>query len=140
LVDSMGLRLCGSGEWLVENHGTRRRRPWRKLHLATDADTGRIVASALTNKDAHDGAQVGPLLDQVDGSVASFTGDGAYDRDDVYAEVAARHPDADVIAPPARCRATPPRPHRHSGMRIYGVSPSAAGWACRGHRGTTGVL
>jgi len=28
------------------------------------------------------------------------TGDGAYDRDDVYAAVVARHPDADVIVPP----------------------------------------
>jgi hypothetical protein len=32
--------------------------------------------------------------------VASLTGDGAYDRDDVYAEVTARHPDAAVIVPP----------------------------------------
>jgi hypothetical protein len=32
--------------------------------------------------------------------VASFTGDGAYDRDDVYAEVAARHPAAAVVVPP----------------------------------------
>jgi hypothetical protein len=47
-----------------------------------------------------DGSQVGPLLDQVDGPVASFIGDGAYERDDVYAEVAARRPDADVIVPP----------------------------------------
>ena len=70
------------------------------LHLATDADTGRIVASALTDRDADDGSQVGPLLDRIDGSVASFTGDGAYDRDDAYAEVAARHPDASVIVPP----------------------------------------
>ena len=100
LVDSTGLRLRGPGEWLEEKHGTKRRRAWRVLHLATDADTGRIVASALTGKDADDGSQVGPLLDRVDGSVASFTGDGAYDRDDVYAEVAARHPDADVIVPP----------------------------------------
>src|SRR3712207_7543915 len=30
----------------------------------------------------------------------SFTGDGAYDRDDVYAAVAARHPDAGVVVPP----------------------------------------
>jgi hypothetical protein len=70
------------------------------LHLATDADTGRIVASALTDRDADDGSQTGPLLDRIDGSVTSFTGDGAYDRDDVYAEVAARHPDASVIVPP----------------------------------------
>jgi hypothetical protein len=100
LVDSTGLKLCGAGEWLAEKHGTRTRRGWRKLHLATDADTGRIVASALTDKDVDDGSQVGPLLDQVAGPVASFTGDGAYDRDDVYAGVAARHPDADVIVPP----------------------------------------
>ncbi|CAA9364758.1 MAG: Mobile element protein [uncultured Nocardioidaceae bacterium] len=45
LVDSTGVRLCGPGEWLEEKHGTKRRRPWKKLHLATDADTGRIVAS-----------------------------------------------------------------------------------------------
>ena len=100
LVDSTGLRLCGPGGWLVEKHGTKRRRAWRVLHLATDADTGRIVASVLTDRDADDGSQVGPLLDRIDGSVASFTADGAYDRDDVYAEVAARHPDADAIVPP----------------------------------------
>ena len=100
LVDSTGLRLCGPGEWLVERHGSRTRRGWRKLHLATDADTGRIVASALTDRDADDGSQVGPLLDQVDGLVATFTGDGAYDRDDVYAAVAARHPEASVVVPP----------------------------------------
>src|SRR3954462_4850916 len=48
LVDSTGLKLCGAGEWLVEKHGTRTRRSWRKLHLGVDADTGQIVASALT--------------------------------------------------------------------------------------------
>ncbi len=106
LVDSTGLKLCGPSEWLEEKHGSKRRRAWRVLHLATDADTGRIVASALTDKDADDGSQVGPLLDQADGPVASFTGDGAYDRDDVYAEVAARHPAAAVIVPP-RASAVP---------------------------------
>ncbi len=100
LVDSTGLKLCGPGEWLAEKHGTRTRRGWRKLHLATDADTGRIVALELTDKDADDGSQVGPLLDQVGGPVASLTADGAFDRDDVYGEVAARHPDADLVVPP----------------------------------------
>ena len=100
LVDSTGLRLCGPGEWLVEKHGTRTRRCWRKLHLGVDADTGEIVVAALTSNDVDDGSQVGSLLDQVRRPVASFIGDGAYDRDDVYGEVAARHPDAAVIAPP----------------------------------------
>ena len=86
LVDSTGLKLCGPGEWLAEKHGTKRRRAWRVLPLATDADTGRIVASVLTDKNADDGSQVGTLLDHVEGPVASVTGDGAYDRDDVYAK------------------------------------------------------
>ena len=50
--------------------------------------------------DADDGSRVGPLLDRIDGPVASFTGDGAFDRDDVYAAVAARHPEAAVVVPP----------------------------------------
>src|SRR3712207_3194463 len=100
LVDSTGLKLCGAGEWLAEKHGTRTRRSWRKLHLGVDADTGRIVASALTTHDVDDGAQADPLLDQVTGPVASVTGDGAYDQDGVYASVAERHPEAAVIVPP----------------------------------------
>ena len=55
LVDSTGLKLCGTGEWLHEKHGTKVRRSWRKLHLGMDAGTGRIVASLLTIKDVHDG-------------------------------------------------------------------------------------
>src|SRR4029077_9386015 len=51
-------------------------------------------------QDVDDGSQVGPLLDQIDGPIASFTGDGAYDQDGVYGEVAARHPEAAVIVPP----------------------------------------
>jgi hypothetical protein len=104
LVDSTGLKLCGAGEWLVEKHGTRRRRAWRKLHLGVDAGTGQIVAAALTAKEVDDAVQVGPLLDQVTGSLASVTADGAYDQDGVYADVVQRHPDAAVIVPP-RCTA-----------------------------------
>src|SRR3954469_19191151 len=100
LVDSTGLKLCGAGEWLVEKHGTRKRRSWRKLHLGRDADTGQIVAATLTTPDVDDGSQVGPLLDQVDGPIASFTGDGAYDQEGVYASVGERHPAAAVIVPP----------------------------------------
>src|SRR5689334_13450137 len=57
LVDSTGLKLCGPGEWLVEKHGTKTRQSWRKLHLGVDADTGQIVAAALTTPDVDDGSQ-----------------------------------------------------------------------------------
>jgi len=63
LVDSTGLRLCGAGEWLLEKHGTKTRRSWRKLHIGLDAGSGQIVAVSLTAKEVDDCAEVGPLLD-----------------------------------------------------------------------------
>src|SRR3954468_14616596 len=120
LVDSTGLKLYGAGEWLVEKHGTKRRRSWRKLHLGVDAETGRIVAATLTDRDEDDASQVGPLLDQVADPVASFTSDGAYVK---------RHPDLRNTATPdlrgARRQAEPgartarvcARSDRTSGLR-----------------------
>jgi hypothetical protein len=102
LVDSTGLKLCGPGEWLAEKHGTKKRRSWKKLHLGVDAETGQILASELTGHETDDGARVGPSLDQVTGPVASLTGDGAYDREDVYGAVAERYPEAEVVVPPRR--------------------------------------
>jgi hypothetical protein len=120
LVDSTGLKLSGAGEWLVEKHGTSRRRSWRKLHIGVDADTGRVVAAALTTNDVDDGSQVGPLLDQIDGPIASFTGDGAYDQDGVYSAVAARHPEAAVIVPP-RSNAVPSETAGRRPLRVIGI-------------------
>ena len=99
LVDSTGLKLCGSGEWLLEKHGTKTRRSWRKLHIGVDADTGRIVAATLSTSNVDDASQVSTLLDQA-GPVASFTADGAYDQDGVHGEVARHSPGAAVIVPP----------------------------------------
>jgi hypothetical protein len=62
--------------------------------------TGEIVAAALTTNDEDDASQVGPLLEQLEGSVASLTGDGAYDQDIVYRSVIDRDPEALVIVPP----------------------------------------
>jgi hypothetical protein len=87
---------------LVEKHGSKTRRAWRKLHLGVDTETGQIVASALTSKEVDDAAQIGSLLDQITGPLSSFTADGAYDQDGVYTAVAGHHPEAAVIVPPRR--------------------------------------
>jgi hypothetical protein len=100
LVDSTGLKLGGAGEWLIEKHGTSRRRSWRKLHIGIDAGSGEIVAIELTEKDVDDAARTGALLDKIVDPVTSFTADGVYDQDRVYQAVAERHPDAVVIVPP----------------------------------------
>ena len=133
LVDSTGLRLGGPGEWLVEKHGAKTRRSWRKLHLGVDAGTGRIEAVELTGNETDDGSRVGPLLDQVAAPVASFTGDGAYDREDVSGVVAEPIPRRRSSSRRARtrCRAGLPRPRRPSAIGTFGSSPSAVAWAGR---------
>ena len=40
VVDSVGLKVYGEGEWKTRQHGWTQRRTWRKLHLGIDADTG----------------------------------------------------------------------------------------------------
>jgi hypothetical protein len=100
LVDSTGLKRGGAGEWLVEKHGTSRRRSWRKLHICIDAESGEVVAIELAEKDVDDAARTGALLDQIIDPMASFAADGAYDQDRVYQAVAERAPDAAVILPP----------------------------------------
>ena len=129
LVDSTGLKLCGAGEWLIEKHGTKTRRAWQKLHSGMDAETGEIVAAELTTNDVDDASQVSPLLNQVVGPVASFTGDGAYDQDGVYRAVVDHDPDAMVIVPPrstavpsGTARASPP-----SATAISKTGPSPRG-------------
>jgi hypothetical protein len=100
LVDSTGLKLGGAGEWLIEKHGTSRRRSWRKLHIGVDADSGEIVAVEVTRKDVDDAAMADALLGQIADPIASFIADGLYDQDRVSEAVAERHPNAAVIVPP----------------------------------------
>jgi hypothetical protein len=83
LVDSTGLKLGGAGEWLVEKHGTCRRRCWRKLHIGVDADSGEIVAVEVTAKDIDDAAMVEALLGQIADPIASMTAAGDYDQNRV---------------------------------------------------------
>ena len=108
VIDATGLKVHGAGEWLVEKHGERGIRTWRKLHLAADPDTGEILASELTINDKSDASQVGPLLGQIPGPIASVTADGAYDGDPVYQAVSERQPDPPVaVVIPPRSTAVP---------------------------------
>lgn len=101
VLDSTGLELFGQGEWDAAKHG-RRKRQWRKLHLAVDATTGEIAAHLLTEGTADDAAHVPDLLRMVEGMMASMTADGAYDGEPTYAAARARQPDPspDVVIPP----------------------------------------
>ncbi|MET3616142.1 hypothetical protein ABID16_004491 [Rhizobium aquaticum] len=100
LVDSTGLKVYGTGQWLEEKHGTKSRRGWRKLHLAVDADSGEIIAHSLTDQEAGDTSQLKPLLDQIDDEIGQFTADGAYDGYPTYDAVLRHSAGAKVVIPP----------------------------------------
>ena len=97
-------------EWLVEKHGTSKRRSWRKLPIGFDAVSGRIVAAILTDRDVDDASQVEPLLDQIAEPVELFLGDGGYDRTGVYTALDERYPAATVVVPPRPMPCSAPRP------------------------------
>ena len=102
VIDTTGPKVYGAGEKLVEKHGERGTRTWRKLHLAVEPSTGEILVSELTTNEEGDASQVGPLLGQIPGPIASVTADGAYDGEPVYRAVAERQPDPPVavVIPP----------------------------------------
>jgi hypothetical protein len=100
VIDTTGLKVVGSGEWLHEKHGGKPRRSWRKLHLAVDPDTSEILASELTTTDDDDASLVDPPLKQIDRPISAVFADDAYDGELVYRSVAGHTPDAAVIIPP----------------------------------------
>jgi hypothetical protein len=102
VIDATGLKVYGAGEWLVEKHGERGRREWRKLHLAVDPDSGEVLACELTSNEEGDASQVAPLLAQIPGPLGAVIADGAYDGEPVYRAVAERQsePPVAVVIPP----------------------------------------
>jgi hypothetical protein len=79
--DSTGLKVYGEGEWKVRQHGIGKRRTWRKLHIAVDAQSQEVVAVELTANFVGDAEVLLDLLEQLDAeeTLASVVADGAYD-------------------------------------------------------------
>lgn len=79
-LDSTGLKVYGEGEWKVRQHGCSKRRKWMKLHIAIDVKTQEIIEAKLTDNTVHDAdAAVEMVAGKVE-KLASFRGDGAYDK------------------------------------------------------------
>jgi hypothetical protein len=81
-IDSTGLRLAkppGAG-----GEG------WRKLHVAVDPDSGRVLAEELTRSDVHDTVPVPAMLGHIAGRLGRVYGDGAYAGGPTYRAVAER--------------------------------------------------
>ena len=103
VIDSSGLKIFGDGEWQAHKYRTSsQRRSWRKLHLAIDGD-GYIIAAALTDRIVTDASVGISILKQIEGTIARFTADGAYDSRPMYeALAAAGATDIRIVIPPKK--------------------------------------
>jgi hypothetical protein len=79
-LDTTGLKVYGEGEWRAEKYGGRKR--WKKLHLALDPESGKLIIAEITDEYVHDttymkkalqsaGTQIGKIL--IDGIADSGT-------------------------------------------------------------------
>lgn len=100
IFDSTGLKVYGEGEWKIKVHGKSKRRTWRKLHIALDANTQDVVCCELTTNDKGDAETAEKMLNKLPNSIRSARGDGAYDssrfRKKVYEKAGS------CIVPPPR--------------------------------------
>jgi ribosomal protein L13 len=99
IIDSTGLSIVGEGEWAAAKHGKKGKRGWKKLHLVVDR-SGMIIAQVLTDSNVDDANTGVDLIKQVDGKLASITGDAAYGTAAIYD--AALERGAKVVVPPTR--------------------------------------
>jgi IS5 family transposase len=90
VVDSSGFKVYGEGEWKVRLHGKQKRRTWRKLHLAIDADTQEVVCCVATTNDYADAEILDDLLEGIEEPIESVKADGAYDTRACYTQLAKR--------------------------------------------------
>ncbi|WP_244283505.1 hypothetical protein [Pseudovibrio sp. Tun.PSC04-5.I4] len=68
-------------------------------------ESGIIVCSELTEDIVGDPTVVPDILDQVEGPVGTFLGDGAYDGTPTHHEIADRFDGVEVIIPPPKTAA-----------------------------------
>ena len=65
LVDSIGLKFLGEGEWKRKKHQPEYRRQWRNLHIGIDAQTLQMRAVQLTTNNVNDSQVLGDLIHQI---------------------------------------------------------------------------
>ena len=109
VIDSSGLKIFGDGEWQAHKHKTSNQcRSWRKLHLGIDGD-GYIIAAALTDSGVDDASVGISMLEHIEGTIARFTADGAYDTRPMYEALsAAGGGNIRIVIPPKKTAIEPP--------------------------------
>jgi len=82
VLDTTGLKVLGEGEWCAQKYGGRKR--WKKLHLAMDAESGKLVLAEITDEYVHDTTYLEKALKRADKRKGRVLIDGIADSGKCY--------------------------------------------------------
>lgn len=102
LVDSTGIKLCETGDWLSKKHQVSKRQQWLKLHIAIDAEDLTIQSLIVTDSSTGDPQVFPALLKKIspEQKIEVIYADGAYDTKGCYQAIQQRG--ANAIIPPRK--------------------------------------
>ena len=85
VIDSTGLKVFGEGEWKMRKHGKEKRRIWRKVHMAVDAQSHVVIAAEVSLVQVADNEVMPTLIKPLRRKIRQVSADGAYDTRDCHA-------------------------------------------------------
>ena len=98
VLDTTGLKVYGEGEWRAEKYGGKKR--WKKLHLAIELHTGKLVFSTLSDEHVHDTTHFERVLQASNLRRGKILMDGIADSQRCY-ETAERY-NKELLTPPKK--------------------------------------
>jgi hypothetical protein len=98
VLDTTGLKVYGEGEWRAEKYGGKR--SWKKLHLALDSKSGKLIFAEISNEHVHDTAYLEQVLQRANNRKGKVLIDGIADSKRCYA--LARRYKKDLVTPPKK--------------------------------------
>lgn len=82
VLDTTGLKVYGEGEWRAEKYGGKR--AWKKLHLALDPVSGKLVLAEITDEYVHDTTYLEKALKKINRKRGRVLIDGIADSRRCY--------------------------------------------------------
>lgn len=98
VLDTTGLKAYGEGEWRAEKYGGKK--CWRKLHLALDPKSGKLLLAEVSQEHVHDTRYLEHALERVSKKKGKVLIDGIADNLRCY-ELADRY-NKHLLTPPKK--------------------------------------
>jgi len=96
VLDTTGLKVYGAGEWRSQRYGGKKR--WKKIHLAMDLHSGKLVFVEITDEYTHDTQYLELALQKMNQRKGEVLFDGIADSQRCY-ELAERY-NKQLLTPP----------------------------------------